>query len=433
MTTVSCLEEALRTDIKPACGCTEPAAIALAACHASRQAGGEIERLDVQVSTNLFKNAVEVGIPGTHGARGIELAAALGCFSSGEPPDLTILNAIDEARLAKALAMVQAGRIVLHLDQSRQGLHLECTARSRSGQGRAVISGSHEHIVRLERNGAIVHAAPDHAPTRSSKVLEARQALASQRVSDLLDALPALSSETRQFLLEGIEMNRKVAEAGLHNGGGLHIGSAYRTLIQKGWLANDVITQAKMLTSAAVDARMSGCDLPVMTSGGSGNQGLTITLPLSVLATIRHIPEARLTEALALAHAITSILKHHTGTLSAMCGCVVCAGTGLTAGVTYLLGGGLDAITAAVNTMTGGITGIICDGAKVGCAIKLVTAVDAAFQSSFMALHGVILPSSNGVLGATVEESLRNIGLVAAPGMIGTDTQILAIMTSKPA
>ncbi|RCK81017.1 MAG: Inner membrane protein [Candidatus Ozemobacter sibiricus] len=432
MTTLACLEEALHHDIKPACGCTEPAAIALAACHATRLAGGEIERLEVQVSTNLFKNAVEVGIPGTHGARGIELAAALGCVLSDGPTDLTILNAIDEARLAKAQSLVQDGRIVLRLDQSRQGLHLDCTARSRSGQGRAVISGSHEHLARLERNGTVVHEAPEPDPKRSSKVLEARQALANERVAALLEALPALPAATRTFLLEGIDMNRKVAEAGLHNGGSLKVGGAYRTLIQKGWLANDVITRAKMLTSAAVDARMSGCELPVMTSGGSGNQGLTITLPLSVLATVRSLPEARLTEALALAHAITSILKHHTGTLSAMCGCVVCAGTGLTAGVTYLLGGGLEAITAAVNTMTGGITGIICDGAKVGCAIKLITAVDAAFQAAFLALHGICLPSTNGVVGATVEESLRNIGLVAAPGMVGTDAQILAIMTSKP-
>lgn len=432
MTALECLEEALHTDIKAATGCTEPVAIALAASHATRLAGGEVETLEVKLSTNLFKNAVEVGIPGTHGAHGIELAAALGSHSPAPQPDLTLLADIDDGWLARAQAMILARRVVLQIDQSRHGLHVECVARARGGTGRAVITGSHEHVALLERNGTIIHEAPDHDAGKSSKVLEVRRALAETPFEELVEALPRLSDEVRQYLQDGVEMNRKVAEAGMGNGGLLKIGTAYRTLIQKGWLANDVITRAKMLTSAAVDARMSGCDLAVMTSGGSGNQGLTITLPLSVLATVRNIPEPRLTEALALANVTTSILKHHTGTLSAMCGCVVCAGTGLTAGVSYLLGGDLGTITAAVNNMAGGITGIICDGAKVGCSVKLVTAVDAAFQSAFMALHGVSLPSSNGVLGATIGESLRNIGLIAAPGMVGTDAQILAIMANKP-
>jgi L-cysteine desulfidase len=169
-----------------------------------------------------------------------------------------------------------------------------------------------------------------------------------------------------------------------------------------------------------------------MTSAGSGNQGLTITLPLHVLAQHVNASKEKLAEALAIAHGITSILKHHTGTLSAMCGCVVCSGTGLTAGAAYLLDGDLEIASAAVNNMVGSITGIICDGAKVGCAIKLVCAVDSAFQAALTALRGLKLPTTNGVLGDSLESSLANIGLIAAPGMLETDDQILAIMLGRP-
>ncbi|MBR4328352.1 MAG: L-serine ammonia-lyase, iron-sulfur-dependent, subunit alpha, partial [Candidatus Riflebacteria bacterium] len=179
-------------------------------------------------------------------------------------------------------------------------------------------------------------------------------------------------------------------------------------------------------------ARMSGCDLQVMSAAGSGNQGLAISLPLYVLAKENKISDKKLTEALAISYGVTSILKHHSGTLSAMCGCIVCAGIGLAAGITYILGGTLEQATDAINNMVGSITGVICDGAKVGCAMKLVCAVDSAFQSSLMALKGLKLPITNGVLGDCVETSLGNIGRIAAPGMVQTDDQILAIMLGKP-
>lgn len=227
-------------------------------------------------------------------------------------------------------------------------------------------------------------------------------------------------------------MNLKVSNAGMGKDAFLKIGNVYNELINEGWLGSDVLSKAKAVTSAAVDARMSGCSLPVMTSAGSGNQGITITLPIHVLAQHLKCNEKRVAEALAISHAITSILKHHTGTLSAMCGCVVCSGTGLTAGIIYLMNGDLKTATEAVNNMVGSITGIICDGAKVGCAIKLICAVDAAYQSALMAIKGLKIPATNGVLADNLEQSLENIGRIAAPGMIETDDQILSIMLGKP-
>ena len=427
------LERTLKLDIKAALGCTEPITIALATCKASRLTDGSIKHVNLCLSTNLLKNAMEVGIPGTKGQRGIPLAAALGCFSTAKEPNLTLLEDMNEAWLQRSRDFVEQDRVSIELVPDKHGLFVDVQVESEAGDiGRCIIQGSHENCVLLEKNGKTTFKSDKTGDSGSGELLKERQALASTSIAEIWNNIRDLSPELRQHMLSGIEMNMRVAEAGMGKDGFLKIGNIYRDLIEQGWLGNDVINEAKALTSAAVDARMSGCDLPVMTSAGSGNQGLTITLPLHVLA--RHVKadEARLSEALAISHGITSILKHHSGTLSAMCGCVVCSGTGLTAGATYLLGGNLEIATAAVNNMVGSITGIICDGAKVGCAIKLICAVDSAFQAAMLAMHGLKLPTTNGVLGENLESSLANIGLIAAPGMVETDDQILAIMLGKP-
>ncbi|MDD3147396.1 MAG: L-serine ammonia-lyase, iron-sulfur-dependent, subunit alpha [Candidatus Riflebacteria bacterium] len=427
------LEKTLKLDIKAALGCTEPITIALATCKARRLTSAAIAKITLRLSTNLLKNAMEVGIPGTGGQRGIPLAAALGCFSAAENPGLTLLEGMSKEWLEQARNFVERDLIDLDLASEKHGLFVDALVEDTQGNtGRCVISGSHENCVLLEKNGMIVYSSNNTGDNGSGELLRQRQALAGSSFTEIWNSIADLSEDLREHMLQGIEMNLKVAEAGMNNDGFLHIGNIYNSLIKDGWLGNDVVNRAKAITSAAVDARMSGCDLPVMTSAGSGNQGLTITLPLQILAEHLKSDRRKLSEALAIAHGITSILKHHSGTLSAMCGCVVCSGTGLTAGATYLLGGTLETATAAINNMVGSITGIICDGAKVGCSIKLVCAVDSAFQAAMMAMRGLKLPTTNGVLGDTLETSLANIGLIAAPGMLETDDQILAIMLGKP-
>lgn len=426
------LEQTLKNDVKPALGCTEPVTIALAAFHAVKKLGHIPETLSVKMSTNLFKNAMEVGIPGTQGRRGIALAAALGCFSPHSEGNLTLLEGITEEWLSQAISMVTANAINIAFEPGQQGLFVEACAKSGHDEAKVTIAGSHENIVRIERNGEVLFFLDNSRPEGGDKVAGLRKKLAETQFSSIYADLSSLSEEVCEFLLQGVRLNEKIALTGLQCNECLGIGNAFQKLIDQGWMGNDVINRAKTITSAAVDARMSGCNLAVMTSAGSGNQGLTITLPLSAMAEHKKCSKRKLAESIALAHAVTSILKHHTGTLSAMCGCVVCSGIGLTAGLVNLLEGDLNTIFAAVNNMVGSITGVICDGAKVGCAVKLVCAVDAAFQAAFLALNGVRLPYTNGVLGLTVEESLRNIGRIAAPGMIETDDQILEIMIGKP-
>lgn len=427
------LEKLIKLDSKEALGCTEPISIALATCKASRLLESDISKIHLKLSTNLLKNAMEVGIPGTKGETGIPIAAALGCVVTSSEPDMQLLEGVDEQLLAKARKLVAEDRIEIELAPKKYGLFVDATLTdSQDNTGRAIIQGSHENLTLLEKNGQVIYSSNETGANKIDLTQKQRKEVASTSFAHFWNNIEQLSDETRAHLLRGVEVNAKVAEAGFNNSTGLKIGSIYNELITEGWLGNDVINRAKALTSAAVDARMSGCELPVMTSAGSGNQGLTITLPLKSLADHLKSDDRKLAEALAISHAITSILKHHTGTLSAMCGCVVCSGTGLTAGIAYLLGGSLATATAAVNNMVGSITGIICDGAKVGCSIKLICAVDAAFQAAMMAMKGLNIPLSNGVLGETLESSLANIGLIAAPGMIETDDQILAIMLGKP-
>ena len=427
------LEKTLKLDLKAALGCTEPIAIALGACKAKRLTSGKISKILLRLSTNLLKNAMEVGIPGTNGQRGIALAAALGSLSPAEKPSLTLLEGMTEQWLNEAKKLNNSGIIHVELVSEMRGLYMDVIVTDEhNNKGRCVISGSHENIILLEKNGAVVFSSHSNGDNGTGELLKERENLSKVPFKEIWNDIACLSDEIRQQMLEGIEMNLKVANAGLHKEGFLNIGNIYNQMISDGWIGNDIINKAKALTSAAVDARMSGCDLQVMSAAGSGNQGLAISLPLYVLAKEKNIDNKKLTEALAISYGITSILKHHSGTLSAMCGCIVCAGVGLTAGITYLLGGSLEQATAAINNMVGSITGVICDGAKVGCAMKLVCAADSAFQSSMMALKGLKLPITNGVLGDCIETSLANIGRIAAPGMVQTEDQILAIMLGKP-
>ena len=427
------LERTLKLDLKAALGCTEPIAIALGTCKAKRLTTGKTTSILLRLSTNLLKNAMEVGIPGTGGQRGITLAAALGSLSPAENPSLTLLEGMTDEWLKEAKKINDSEIVHVELVPEMRGLYMDVIVTDENNnKGRCVISGSHENVILLEKNGAVVFSSHSTGDNGTGELLKERENLSQVPFTEIRNDIGSLSDEMREYMLEGIKMNLKVADAGLHKEGFLNIGNIYNQMIADGWIGNDIINKAKALTSAAVDARMSGCDLRVMSAAGSGNQGLAISLPLYVLAKENKIDDKKLTEALAISYGVTSILKHHSGTLSAMCGCIVCAGVGLTAGITYILGGSLEQATAAINNMVGSITGVICDGAKVGCAMKLVCAVDSAFQSSMMALKGMKLPITNGVLGDCIETSLANIGRIAAPGMVQTDDQILAIMLGKP-
>ncbi|MBF0363454.1 MAG: serine dehydratase subunit alpha family protein [Oligoflexia bacterium] len=482
------IEKLLIEDVKVATGCTEPVTIALASLYACRELHDEhVKKLIIKPSINLFKNAMEVGIPGTDYNHGVPLAAALGAVLAKEnkskiTPDLNILSNINQDHFITAKSLVNSGKVSIEIDYTSHGLSVEALVIGENGTNvLSLIKDSHDNLFRLEKNGKTL--LPDiksnsanypiekeekkidqnidaNQSIRSNQnpLIDLRHELALIPYKEIVSLLPQLSLECKKHLLEGMNVNWKMLESAITSSRGiLKIGPAYRELFKEceknikdasqDLVENTFLNQAITAVAAAVDARMSGFDMPVMTSAGSGNQGLTITLPLKTYFELYQIPETILCEALALGHLTTSITKAHTGTLSAMCGCVVCAGIGLAAALTYLmfyrrnnhavlsdkdLDEMMDELSSAIDIMVASVTGIICDGAKVGCSVKAVCSVTSAYHAAILASSKIKIPATNGVLGHNIDVTLRNLGKIASPGMISTDDQILSIMINKP-
>ncbi len=425
---VECLEALLPLDVKPATGCTEPAAAALCAAYAAAAFEGEPARVRVAVSGNVLKNALEVGLPGTRGERGLPLAVALGAAIADPADGLQILRRTDSGRLAAARRLLP--RVEVTQAPTAELVHIEVTLSRGPAFATAVISGDHDRLVRLATDGGVKIERP--AGSRGDPAAPLRETLCRHTFREIFRAVESLDEETLDFMIQGVEMNEAVARAGLEAPVGMGVGYHYRALVEDLVLGADALTEAKMLTAAAVDARMYGLELPVMTSCGSGNQGIVATVPLRVLARRRGHGVRALARAVAIAHAANAFVKHHTGKLSAMCGCVA-AGVGTALGAGYLLGAECGDLAGLVNNMAGSVAGVICDGAKVGCSLKLALGVEAAFTSAFLVQRGIRIPPTNGICGERPEETLRNLARVASPGMVPTDAEILAIMLERNA
>jgi len=247
----------------------------------------------------------------------------------------------------------------------------------------------------------------------------------------LLELIHDLDIEDRKFLEEGIQFNMRLAEDGLKYGQGLGVGKTLERLARQGLIKKDMILAARILTSAAADARMAEVKLPAMSSAGSGNHGLTAILPIKAVKDFVECSHSTLLEAICLSHIITAYIKAHTGRLSAVCGCSIAAGAGATAGVTYMLAGDIHHIAGAIKNLTEDLAGVICDGTKAGCALKLATAAGTAVQAALFSLQGVNVISTDGIIGHSPEQTMQNIGTLSTQGMIETDRTILKIMLEK--
>jgi L-cysteine desulfidase len=466
-------------------GCTEPASIALAASLAAEATRGKepgwlagkhlaapngaaeglhVERLQVRTVPSLYKNALAVGIPNAGGGSGIYLAAALG--PSLDPgAGINLLKAVRRPALQAARDLLGSGRLGLTVqEQEPGGVYVEAqvigTWQGERHVGEAVIQGLHDRVVRILRDGEVRY--------ERSEAYEATDPVAMAELSRcdlaaLIRLAQGLDDSARQHVLAGVALNREAARVGLASGPkglGLGVGAHLQALIDAGVLADDVPTRASILAAAATDARMSGHDIEIMSSSGSGNQGLMAVLPVVAVAETQgdrgsqhgnappggvgdagprgartdvpgaSIGEERLAEAVALAHLITGVMTEHAGLLSALCGCVVKAGLGAAAGCAYMLGLDPDGVFAALRNMAGNQTGEVCDGAKVGCAVKLSTAARAAVISAYQARDGVAIPPSNGILAATAGGLFSNIGEVAR-SMGAVDRTMVALMEKK--
>lgn len=417
----------LKEELVPAMGCTEPIAIAYAAAVLRETLGRPAERMEVEASGNIIKNVKSVFVPGTGGLRGIPAAAAAG-MAAGDPSlDLEVLSQIGEAEQARIREYLAHTPITVKLADSP--LIFDILVRAWAGEDSALvrIANYHTHIVRIEKNGAIlkdlpVQAAAEEGLTDKS-ALSVRGILEFAREADLSDVEETLSRQIR--------FNTAIAQEGLRGDYGANIGQVLLSAY-----GDDVKIRAKAMAAAGSDARMNGCGLPVVIVSGSGNQGLTASLPVIEYAKELGADQDTLYRALLVSDLITIHLKAEIGRLSAYCG-AVSAGCGSGAGIAYLYGKDkpeealLKDVSHTIVNSLAVVSGMVCDGAKASCAAKIASAVDAGLLGFYMYQNGQQFRGGDGIISKGVEETIRNIGLLATQGMRETDREILDIMTTR--
>ena len=429
----------LHQEVKPALGCTEPIAVALAVakaaeiicdnCPITRRLEADYS-IDVAVSANILKNGMGVGIPGT-GMVGLPVAAALGAVCGDSSRGLEVLSSASDAAIARAKELVSAGKVHISVADIDRLLYVKATVSVGSlvkasteldPHAYAIIEDDHDRIVETSYADKILMSSESAAGAAESGDY-------GLTVKEILDFALTVPLEDIEFILEDRTLNMALAHEGLHGSYGLEVGRTIREN-QAEVFGDDLMSYAMGLTAAASDARMAGCTLPAMSNSGSGNQGITVSMPIIAYALKYGVDDERLARALILSNLIAIHIKSYLGKLSALCGCVV-ASTGSACGIVYLQGGGYDEICAAIKNMAGSITGMVCDGAKVGCAMKVASGVSCAVQSAVLALKGTCIPSTDGIIDDDVEKTIRNVGRIGSAGMKTTDSMILDIMLCK--
>ena len=434
----------IQREVKPALGCTEPIAVALAVAKAveiiTENCPGVCPqgwrrsadfKIDISVSSNILKNGMGVGIPGT-GMVGIPVAAALGAVCGNSSLGLEVLKNLtpEDVSRAKFLADSKAVRVSVaeteHLLYVKATVHLEGTHATAEvdPHAYAVIEDDHDRIVETSFADRILMSSESGAASADHGKHDTGLS-----VKEIWDFALNAPYEKISFILEDRTLNLALAKEGLSGDYGLKVGKAIRENQQEVF-GDDFLSFAMGMTAAASDARMAGCILPAMSNSGSGNQGITVSMPVIAYALKYDVDDERLARALILSNLVAIHIKSFLGKLSALCGCVV-ASTGSACGIVYLRGGGLKEVCAAIQNMAGNITGMVCDGAKVGCAMKVASGVSCAVQSAVLALRGTCIPSTDGIIEDDVEKTIRNIGKIGSAGMKTTDRMILDIMLCK--
>lgn len=429
------VKDVLAMEVTLALGCTEPVAIALgAAAAAGLLKDKNFDKIEATVDPNIYKNGLAVVIPGSGGLTGLDTASALGAFGGNAHKKLEVLGDLTPEIVKTVSAFLAEDKVVINL-REESGLYVKTVIHAGDDVAESLITDVHNNIVSLKLNGETVDdedlVRKDVKSSHGNKLADLESWLRELNLEDIFELMGELKDDDLAFLEEGVKYNLALAEHGLKYGNGLGIGKAIDRLLKQKLLVEDMASSARRLTSAAADARMDGVNLPAMSSGGSGNHGLTAILPIWAIKDYIDADRKTVLRAIGLSHIVTAYVKAHTGRLSAVCGCSVAAGAGATAGITYLVGGDLHHMEGAIKNILEDLAGVICDGAKAGCAIKLNTAAGAAVQAALFSLQGVNVKDTDGIVGSCTQQSVQNIGELSNHGMIETDKTILKIMLAK--
>lgn len=428
----------IRKEVKPALGCTEPIAVALAVAKAMEvmdenihtegwRTSGEYN-LRIEVSGNILKNGMGVGIPGT-GMVGLHIAAALGAVCGKSCYGLEVLNDLTDEAVTHSKDMVETGKVMVGLAETDLKLYVKACVEFNGHTAYAVIENDHDNIVETDCDGNTTRSAGRYGADEECG--EQKSTLDyNLTVKEIVEFASTVAFNDIEFILESRTLNLALAHEGMTGRYGLRVGYAISLDCNKEVFGGDFLSYAMALTSAASDARMAGCTLAAMSNSGSGNQGITVTMPVIAYSLKYGTSDEQLARALVLSHLIAIHIKGYLGKLSALCGCVI-ASTGAACGLVYLRGGDYEQICAAIKNMIGNITGMVCDGAKVGCAMKVASGVSSALQSAVLAREGICISQYDGIIEKDIEKTIQNLGRIGSVGMQHTDDMILDIMVCK--
>jgi len=435
----------LRENVSPSTGCTELTTVGYAASIAynsllkrfppsfrgayQKPDESSLVKITIDADRNVYKNACSVTIPETSGEKGMEMASAMGIYCN-PLKELNLFEGITPEDVAKAKKILNAGKVVTdrvsdnaELSRLDVKVHLEYLIHNIKNDALVRIEQAHNNVSSITLNGNIVYE-------KNLQLEKQEEERVPYDLEGMIGIARGLTQEEREIVYKGILMNLRLSDEGLKNKYGLAVGKQLETLVKQGIIGDDLLAKVMIRTAAAGDARMGGINLPAMTTSGSGNQGIIALIPIAVTAEMRGIDKDRVCEAAMLSHLVTKYISNYAGKLSALCGCAIKAGMGATAGVTYLLGGEREQINNAINIAAANITGIICDGAKSGCALKLSTGAVTAVKSALMALNGMKVSSDNGIVHERAEETMESIGKIS-DSMVNTDLKIVEIMQTK--
>lgn len=414
----------IKREVVPAIGCTEPIAVALCVAKATETLGMKPEKVSVLLSANVLKNAMGVGIPGT-GMIGLPIAVALGALIGKSEYQLEVLKDSRPEAVEEGKCFIDEKRIRISLKENiEEKLYIEVCCEAGQDRATAIIAGGHTTFIYVAHNDEVLlNRQAASGGQEEKQTVE----LALRKVYDF--ALTAPLDEI-SFILETARLNKAAAERSFEGDYGHGLGKILRGAYEHKVMGDSVFSHILSYTSGACDARMAGAMIPVMSNSGSGNQGISATLPVLVYAEENGKSEEELIRALVLSHLTVIYIKQSLGRLSALCGCVVAA-TGSSCGITWLMGGSYEQVAFAVQNMIANLTGMICDGAKPSCALKVTTGVSTAVLSAIMAMENRCVTAVEGIIDEDVDQSIRNLTKIGSKGMNETDRLVLEIMTGK--
>lgn len=417
--------KAVKKEVVPALGCTEPISLAFAAAVAAEKLGKPVEYIKAKVSGNLMKNGMGVTVPGT-GTTGLIIAAAVGALGGDPDAKLEVLKGLTSEQVEAAKIMIAENKVELSVAEVPNALYSEATVFNGQDSVRVCIADEHTNIVQIEINGKTVFESKNDTETSDTD----GYSLAGVKALDIYKFAMQVPLAEIAFIKEAAVMNESLSKIGMSGKYGLKIGATMNRNIKTGLMDDSLLTKILMRTAAASDARMGGASLPAMTNSGSGNQGIAATMPVVVVAEHIKANDESLTRALILSHMMAIYIHDKLPKLSAFCA-VTTASMGAAAGIALLLKTDYQSVSMAISNMIGDVAGMICDGASNSCAMKVSTSAAAAYKAVLMALDGTRVTGSEGIVDDDVDQSISNLGQLASLGMIQTDGQILEIMLNK--